>query len=61
MNELDKLIIKGICACKTNKQIAKDLGLSVPTTALRINKIYAKLGVTTRYELIFKVTTEEII
>lgn len=61
MSELEKQIIKGICACKTNKQIAKELGLSVPTTALKIKNIYAKLGVTTRYELIFKVTTEGIL
>lgn len=58
MSELDKKIINLICACKTNKQIATDLGLSVPTTALRIKNIYKHFEVTSRYELIFKVSLE---
>ena len=58
MSELDLKIIQLICELKTNKQIADELKISVPSLNLKIRNVFKKIGVTTRYELIYKVKTD---
>lgn len=59
--EIETKIIQGICDAKTNKVIAKELGLSVPNLNLKIKNIFIKYQVTTRFELIYKVATKGLL
>ena len=47
-------ILDAVCAAKSNKQIARDLGVSDKTVRNQLTRIFAKLGVTTRQEAILK-------
>ena len=50
----ERQVLAGICAAKSNKQIARDLGVSDKTVRNQITGIFAKLGVSTRQEAILK-------
>lgn len=50
----EREVLNGICAAKSNKQIARDLGVSDKTVRNQITGIFAKLGVSTRQEAILK-------
>ncbi|MDG1732151.1 MAG: helix-turn-helix transcriptional regulator [Thalassotalea sp.] len=58
INQLDTLtarekeVIEGVCQGKTFKQIAKELTLSPSTVSNHLYRIYIKLGINTRSELI---------
>jgi DNA-binding CsgD family transcriptional regulator len=58
INQFDKLtsrekeVIAGVCHGKTFKQIAKELALSPSTVSNHLYRIYLKLGINTRSELI---------
>jgi DNA-binding CsgD family transcriptional regulator len=58
INQLDTLtarekeVIEGVCHGKTFKQIAKELTLSPSTVSNHLYRIYIKLGINTRSELI---------
>ena len=58
MSDQELKIIQLICDLKTNKQIADELKISVPSLNLKIRNVFKKIGVTTRYELIYKVKTD---
>ena len=58
MSDQELKIIQLICDLKTNKQIADELKISVPSLNLKIRNVLKKIGVTTRYELIYKVKTD---
>ena len=47
-------ILAGICAAKSNKEIARDLGTSDKTIRNQITGLFAKLRVSTRQEAILK-------
>ena len=47
-------ILKGVVAGKSNKEIARDLGVSDKTVRNQITGIFAKLGVSSRQEAILK-------
>ena len=49
-------ILDGICAAKSNKEIARDLGITDKTVRNQITSIFAKLGVSSRQEAILKAT-----
>ena len=48
----EKEVINGVCHGKTFKQIAKELNLSPSTVSNHLYRIYIKLGINTRSELI---------
>lgn len=50
----EREVLKGICAAKSNKEIARDLGVSDKTVRNQITGIFAKLGVSSRQEAILK-------
>ncbi len=47
-------ILQGICDAKSNKEIARDLGVSDKTIRNQVTNIFAKLDVATRQEAILK-------
>ena len=47
-------VLDAVCAAKSNKQIARDLGVSDKTVRNQLTGIFAKLGVATRQEAILK-------
>lgn len=47
-------ILDGICAAKSNKEIARDLGVTDKTIRNQVTSIFAKLGVSNRQEAILK-------
>ena len=49
-------ILDGVRAAKSNKQIARDLGVTDKTVRNQLTRIFAKLGVSTRQEAILKLT-----
>jgi len=51
-------IVGAILAGMKDKQIARALGLSVPTVRTHLGRIFARLGVADRVELILRVFTE---
>lgn len=51
----EREVLDGICNAKSNKEIARDLGVSDKTVRNQITGIFAKLGVATRQEAILKV------
>lgn len=63
-NQLDELtkrereVVDGICQGSTFKQIAKNLNLSPSTVSNHLYRIYAKLGISTRSELVALVSKE---
>ena len=50
----ERTILEGICAAKTNKEIARDLGVTDKTVRNQVTNIFAKLGVASRQEAILK-------
>ena len=50
----EREVLNGICAAKSNKEIARDLGVSDKTVRNQVTSIFAKLGVATRQEAILK-------
>ena len=54
----EREILAGICQAKSNKEIARDLGVSDKTVRNQVTRIFAKLGVGTRQEAILKVRGE---
>lgn len=65
-NQLDRLskregeVVDGICQGSTFKQIAKALNLSPSTVSNHLYRIYSKLGINTRSDLVALVTKEEL-
>lgn len=49
-------ILAGICAAKSNKEIARDLEVSDKTVRNQVTRIFAKMGVATRQEAILKMS-----
>lgn len=47
-------ILDGICAAKSNKEIARDLGVSDKTIRNQVTRIFEKIGVQNRQEAILK-------
>jgi DNA-binding NarL/FixJ family response regulator len=41
-------VLGALCAGKTNKEIARDLGLREPTIKLHVKTLYRRLGATNR-------------
>ena len=52
LTEREKQVVQGICDGNTFKQIAKSLSLSPSTVSNHLYRIYLKLGVNTRSELV---------
>ena len=50
----EREILTGICAAKSNKEIARDLGVSDKTVRNMLTNIFAKLEVSSRQEAILK-------
>ncbi|NNL17378.1 MAG: helix-turn-helix transcriptional regulator [Boseongicola sp.] len=50
----EREVLDGICAAKSNKEIARDLGVSDKTVRNQITGIFAKLVVATRLVAILK-------
>ncbi len=57
LTQREKQVIDGICQGNTFKQIAKKLSLSPSTVSNHLYRIYLKLGVHTRSELVEQVNT----
>ncbi|QMU60105.1 MAG: hypothetical protein GKR98_13570 [Boseongicola sp.] len=55
LTDREQAILDEICAAKSNKAIARDLGVSEKTVRNHATHIYAKLGVATRQEAILKI------
>ncbi|NND19875.1 MAG: alpha/beta fold hydrolase [Silicimonas sp.] len=55
LTDREAAILAEICAAKSNKAIARDLGVSEKTIRNHATHIFAKLGVATRQEAILKV------
>jgi hypothetical protein len=47
-------VLEELCKGKTNKQIAKVLGMAEATVKLHLTEIFKTLGVTTRYQAVIK-------
>jgi DNA-binding NarL/FixJ family response regulator len=52
LSERELEVIKHLVQGQTNKEIARDLGLSVRTIEAHLRNIYGKLGVSTRTEAV---------
>lgn len=46
-------ILEALVQCKSNKQIAKYLGIKESTVEVHLHNVYRKIGVQTRVEAIF--------
>ena len=49
-------VLEGLCAAKSNKEIARDLGVSDKTVRNQLTSIFAKMGVSNRQEAILKMS-----
>ena len=54
LTEREEAILAEICAAKSNKDIARTLGVSEKTVRNHATNIFAKLGVSSRQEAILK-------
>jgi len=52
LSDREKQVVAGICQGNTFKQIAKNLGLSPSTVSNHLYRIYLKLGINSRSELV---------
>jgi len=52
LSDREKQVVAGICQGSTFKQIAKNLGLSPSTVSNHLYRIYLKLGINSRSELV---------
>lgn len=52
LTQREKQVVEGICQGSTFKQIARQLGLSPSTVSNHLYRIYLKLGINTRSELV---------
>lgn len=52
LSEKEKLIIQHICQGLTNKEIASKLNLSEQTIKTHVNRIFKKLGLSNRFQLV---------
>ena len=55
LSEVEARIVDHVVAGETNKEIGGALGISPKTVAWNLSRTYAKLGVTSRTELVVKV------
>jgi len=59
LTEREREVLQGICNAKSNKQIARELGVSDKTIRNQATRIFAKLGVSTRQEAIVKMQPKQ--
>jgi DNA-binding NarL/FixJ family response regulator len=50
LNDRERSILKGLGQGLTNQQIATDVGLALITVCMYVSRLYAKLGLHTRYD-----------
>jgi DNA-binding NarL/FixJ family response regulator len=50
LNDRERSILLRLGQGKTNQQIAEDVGLAVISVAMYVSRLYAKLGLSSRYD-----------
>lgn len=53
-------VLEQLCTGKSNKQIARALGMAEATVKLHLTEIFKTLGVTTRYQAVMKASNFQV-